>query len=534
MSIERFLAKDYEVAESLLQTQRYFEKTSRDIIDECDEHFNVTFELVYTIGVQKSIDFSPHRWCIVMEMLDYHHKSVLQIQKARPNAIEIDNTTNGCFPRIRVLDPEVHEVVNIQIAQYVCSHGMSEFPIAQQPEHIREAAFRYMTRAFLTAEDHAAISIDRGSFWTDSKRQILLLLRGLLAGGVFAFAFGLKRWRVNYGLDATRLPITKLAIPFRVKDNPSPRSEFSHTETILVLTALSYLSGGMIDEDIFTSIKHLLKTDQAASKYQDWVRTAPELPSDFRQLSGLNCKDRMQCIELVFPHLRYSKGLIDFYLSNVVFPKYMREFPSKLSASGWDIGELKDMPLTGFSGTNDSRHVLPLAVDYLEIAEQAHTNALVLECLLQDRNNVCLLPSLGHSGQSETVQFLETIITLEPQIRVVLDVGAQLIDLSNLQVASSWLQLLDACQEVEAAVFVDDDHELTVVDRNSRCTSLQSSPYADKLDSCIVYLDEIYTRGIDLVLPTNYRAAVTLGSGLTKDRLVQGKLPIMTTYKHGD
>ena len=533
MSIERFLAKDYEVAESLLQAQRYLEKTSRDIVDECDEHFNVTFELVYTIGVQKPIDFSPHRWCIVMEMLEHYHQSVLQIQKIRPNSVEIDNTRKGRYPRFRLLDPEVHEAINIQIARHICSHGMSELPIAQQPEYIREAAFKYMTQASLTTEDQVAISTEQGGFWTESKRQAILLLRGLLAGGVLAFAFGLKRWRVSYGLDAMRVPVTKLAIPFRAKDNPSPRSEFSHTEVILVLTGLSYLYGGMTDEDIFISIQHLLKSDQAASKYQDWVRTAPELPSGFRQLSGLNSEDRVQCIEFVFPHLRYSKGLIDFFLSHIVFPKYMRETPSKLSVSGWDIGEPKDMPLTGFSGTNDSRHVLPLEVDYLEIAEQTHTNALVLECLLQDLNKVHLLPPLGYLGQSETVQFLEIIITLKPQLRVVLDVGAQLIDLNNLQVARSWLRLLNTCQDVEAAVFVDDYHELMVVDRNNRCTPLQSSPYADKLDACIVYLDEIHTRGIDLVLPIDYRAAVTLGSGLTKDRLVQGKLPITFVHEHG-
>jgi hypothetical protein len=52
---------------------------------------------------------------------------------------------------------------------------------------------------------------------------------------------------------------------------------------------------------------------------------------------------------------------------------------------------------------------------------------------------------------------------------------------------------------------------------------LQTSPYADQLDVCLVFLDEAHTRGTDLKLPDNYRAAVTLGANLTKDRLVQGK-----------
>jgi hypothetical protein len=48
------------------------------------------------------------------------------------------------------------------------------------------------------------------------------------------------------------------------------------------------------------------------------------------------------------------------------------------------------------------------------------------------------------------------------------------------------------------------------------------SPFAEQLDQCLVFLDEAHTRGTDLKLPTYYRAVVTLGTALTKDRLVQG------------
>jgi hypothetical protein len=46
--------------------------------------------------------------------------------------------------------------------------------------------------------------------------------------------------------------------------------------------------------------------------------------------SSVNIKDRYQ----VFPSLRYSTGAIDYFLSHIVFPKEMKEFPQKLSASG--------------------------------------------------------------------------------------------------------------------------------------------------------------------------------------------------------
>ena len=74
----------------------------------------------------------------------------------------------------------------------------------------------------------------------------------------------------------------------------------------------------------------------------------------------------------------------------------------------------------------------------------------------------------------------------------------------------------------KAVVFVNEDDELSVVDRNGRIESLQTSSFSAQLDICLVFLDEAHTRGIDLKLPKHYRAAVTLGASLTKDRLVQG------------
>jgi hypothetical protein len=67
----------------------------------------------------------------------------------------------------------------------------------------------------------------------------------------------------------------------------------------------------------------------------------------------------------------------------MVFAKECKEFPYKLSASGWDLGKKKPNVTTGFSGTNDSRYVLPLDIKQLDLPEQKHTNALVLNNLLR-------------------------------------------------------------------------------------------------------------------------------------------------------
>jgi hypothetical protein len=197
----------------------------------------------------------------------------------------------------------------------------------------------------------------------------------------------------------------------------------------------------------------------------------------------------------------------------------MKEFPQKLSASGWDIGAIKTHPVTGFSGTNDTLHLLPLTVKQLDLPSQNHTNALVLQYLLQEETSVELLPPRAAGDSSDAEHLLSLVVCMQPEVRVILDCGALILEQDNKQVAEAWLKV--GGDSVQAVVFFDDE-ELSVLDHAGRIEPLQTSPFAKQLDVCLVYLDEAHTRGTDLKLPRNYRAAVTLGQGLVKDKLTQG------------
>lgn len=401
------------------------------------------------------------------------------------------------------------------LATRIYAYGLDGFQISRQPEEIRDAVFTYITKFEL--DDTEVEAVERSPFWIGTTKSSLLLIRGLIACGVLQFTLGQKRWRVQYGLATMRRPPTKLAVPYRAKDSPSPRSEFSHPEVIIILTLLSHYYEGLTDEDLFIAMGHLVDSDQSDNEYQAWVRDAPGLPIAFKQLQGINLKDRPQCIAEVFPELRYAKSVVDYFLARIVFPKEMKEFPFKLSASGWDLGKRKALPVTGFSGTNDSRCLLPVTVQQLDIPEQAHTSALVLNHILQPENGVLLMESAA-PGVSDAHHLLDTVLSLQPPVEVILDVGAQILELVNVAVAKTWLSKHPTKL---AAVFVNDSDELSVVDRDGRVDALRSSSFFTRLDTCLIFLDEAHTRGIDLVLPTSYRAAVTLGAGLTKDRLVQ-------------
>lgn len=118
-----------------------------------------------------------------------------------------------------------------------------------------------------------------------------------------------------------------------------------------------------------------------------------------------------------------------------------------------------------------------------------------------------------------TSHFLDILVAQKPEIRVLLDVGAQMLDLQNRELAEAWLAV---SPDSSAAIYFNEHDELTVLTRDSDPQLLLSSPFAQQLDQCVIYLDDAHTRGTDINFPVGFRAAVTLGPKVTKDRLAQG------------
>ncbi|OQN95706.1 hypothetical protein B0A48_18454 [Cryoendolithus antarcticus] len=515
MALECFISGRDDIGGGLMLAQDFFNWNSRDIVDESDENFSVHFELIYTMGMQRSIELSPERWLLLQQVMDIGRLLAPAIAAELPLSLEYHPSVSGSFARLRILRPDARAVLSQRLAERICEKGLEGFQISRQPVEIRRAVCVYITKTNLSPAE--VDLVERSLSWTETTKSPLLLIRGMIAGGILGFALGQKRWRVNYGL-ASRSPPTQVAVPYRAKDQPSPRSEISHPDVVITLTSLCYYYSGLSDEDLFTTMGHLIESDQSDTEYQVWVRDAHALPAAFTQLQGINLKDRPQCIAEVFPAFRFAKSVVDYFLSHLVFPKEMKEFPDKLSTSGWEIAKQRRLPVTGFSGINDSRCLLRIDIDHLDLPEQRQTNARVLEHVLQPQNGVVLLEPASQDT-SDAQHLLNTVLSLRPHIQVILDVGAQILELDNLGVAKTWLSMHDATKE--AAVFVNDSDELCVIDRNDRVDLLRTSSFLNRLDSCLIFLDQARTRGIDLRLPMHYRAAVSLGAGLTKDQLVQ-------------
>ncbi|KAG1849516.1 hypothetical protein F4604DRAFT_1971218 [Suillus subluteus] len=474
-----------EAAGGMLRTQLWLDNHTRDILDESDEILHVRYQLVYTMGLQKSLQGHPERWTTTQQVLSLVAKHTGRFTSEFPSHSEVSAREHGVFPFVRVLHPTAGEAMVRWIAQDVVNGALDNINFDQASFHVKQAV-----RQFIATEkiSNTCISLVEKCYKHTTAWPGLLVLRGLLACGILVYALKERRWRVDYGLAPKR---TMLAVPFRAKDMPSLRAEFGHPDVAVILTCLSYYYGGLTHQQLMLCFELLLKQDNPTLEYESWVLGLQSVPESLRHLSGINTESAEQLRDLQ-QLFEFNKAVIDFYLSRVVFPKEAKAFPRKLTCSGWDLAQEKKHLTTGFSGTNDNRYLLPSSMVQHDLDYQRSTNARVLAFLLRPENN-CYRPI--PSGQ-KVQHFIDTLIAQTPEVRVLLDVGAQMLELKNQELAEAWLR---AKCDAQAAV------------RDGTVEPLVSSPFAQQLD-----------QGTDVKLPSGFRAAVTLGPKVTKDRLMQG------------
>ncbi|KAF8127615.1 hypothetical protein EV363DRAFT_1513903 [Boletus edulis] len=499
VSVEKHLprAKGQELAPLLLRLQSGLHSHSRDILDESDEILHVRYHLV--------------------------SKHASSLRKHFPFGVEYESGPSGSFPHLRIVHADAGQQLISWILQDIIEGRLPKFNFGQLRPDLRNAI-----RSFISCEkvSPTAIQLVKDYSQQTSLWGGLLLLRGLLATGILLYAFRERRWRVDYGLAPQR---TMLAVPYRAKDVPAQRAEFGHPDIAIILTCLSYYYGGLTEEQLRLSFEILLKQDDPSLDYDLWVRDCPAVPQCLQTISGVNIQSSEQWTNQLFPLFKRNRATVDFYLSSVVFPKEAKVFPSKLSCSGWDLAEKKERLLTGFSGTNDGQYLLPLHITQCDPDHQRGTNAKVLSYLLQPENKYYMCTTHENGKRRTTREFLKILVSQKPEIRVLLDVGAQMLDLENYELAEAWLTVN---MNTSAAIYFNDNDELTVLPRDGRTHPFISSPFAQQLDQCVVYLDDAHTRGTDIRFPSGFRAAVTLGPKVTKDRLAQGCMR-MRMFGHG-
>ena len=503
---------DLGCARNLIQLNTWLHHNSKDILDESDEIMHAKQQVIYTVGLQKPLDSAPLRWKIIQKVLGLLAIYLTKNDSGQDlSSFLIERSqTRAAFPNIRIQS----DAARHQLQRFIVeSLNNSEWPL---PPHLNKLVIEFVTSS---DPPDALISHVHSYCLNEDARvmQTILVLRGLIGSDILMHSLKERRWRVHYGLDLRR---SRLAIPFRAKDSPSPRSEFGHPDVTILLTCLSYYYTGLDLSMTTHVVQSLLSSEAPELTYADWMRPCwEEVPLSLRTINGINVEDEDLIRTSLFPLLRHNKAVIDFYLNVFIFPNDAKEFPSKMSTSGWDIAISKPNPTTGFSGTNDGRFLLPVTIRQTDRDAQLHTNAKVLSCILKRENSsVVQYPNfIGSDG------LLDRIHKMPSHPTVILDVGAQILDLSNEAFVKSWLARYQDDPFIKAAIFFDEWDNLLVLTHDGAVQPFIDSPYLNRLDQCLVYLDEAHTRGTDLRLPDT-QAVVTLGPKLNKDKLVQGKL----------
>lgn len=251
--------------------------------------------------------------------------------------------------------------------------------------------------------------------------------------------------------------------------------------------------------------------------YDGWLADIPTklINTSIKSYASINLTDPKQRDEIVFPLFRYNMKVIDFWLSNSVFPSEAKSFRKKLVATAWDLcGDNLTHKMCGFCGTNDTKNMLPLTVTQNDLEQLEQTNNNVREALLYQKiaSYDRLPPNIN--GKSILARLVKA------KIPVLLDAGALMLELNNQQVASKWLMLASDV-DFDAAVYFSAHDVLMTIDQNGVIVEFDNSVYHDNLDRCLVYLDAMHTRGTDLKFPIDIKACVTLSADITRDETVQ-------------
>ncbi|EON66141.1 hypothetical protein W97_05384 [Coniosporium apollinis CBS 100218] len=506
------LASDHSLAQKLIGLERWLEANCRDVLDESDELLDTRFQVAYTIGTQRLFDGHPDRWLLVQNVLSRVALHGNTLAKRFSKGIELDEKP-GTFPALSITSNEVGEELEALLVSDLEEGNIAGLSIGFVPATVRRAILKFVR--YRKVDSTIASLASTALAGTPQLLKAVLLLRGLIGHGLLLSALR-KRWMVEYGLDLRR---SLMAVPYYAKGVPSVSSEFGHPDIAIILSALSYYYAGLTPEQLRQSFDVLFKVPSAADEYASWCISCPGLPDQLRSLEGVNIEDEDVFTYQLLPSLSKNKKAVDFFLSNICYPKAGREFLHKLSTSAWDIpASRRGKPTTGFSGTNDNRFLLPLTIQQYDLPELQHTNSMVLNLLLRPENREYVNAVDGNGRRLDIPALLRLISAQEPPIHVLIDVGAQVLEMKNQDVAQAWLKVVP---NATAAVFFGENDEQMVVDREGRLSHLEASPFKYKLGDCLIYLDEVHTRGMDLPIPPGVRAALTLGPRLTKDRLVQ-------------
>eukprot|EP01012_Entosiphon_sulcatum_P009332 TRINITY_DN1521_c0_g2_i1.p1 TRINITY_DN1521_c0_g2~~TRINITY_DN1521_c0_g2_i1.p1 ORF type:complete len:4962 (-),score=1074.52 TRINITY_DN1521_c0_g2_i1:73-14958(-) len=367
--------------------------------------------------------------------------------------------------------------------------------------------------------------------------------------------------------DTPSMPLSriKLAIPFEGKDVPSRASEFAHPDIIIGLSILAYRYEGLRYADFLEVVGSLrsslekeigpYKQRKSNQRYEEWVReaggsvltrvlhkdvplthedslsrspsvafadngnpaSADQTDEDGNPLEVVSLRflkqSNEQQMQKLYKLFRLLPDCLHWYLNDFVFPTHTPHQTVKLSASGQEVGgDMLFGRRLGFSGTPSD--LLPRELG--RCGYEQGTDGLMMHTLMSPG-----IVSFTHVEPGWSVRsLLDAIAYADPPFHALIDTGALITGLSNLQVAKYLLQD-DRLPGFEGVVFLDElDRKVVLLRSTGRVVLLEECGMG--LERRFAFYDQIHTTGMDIQHTPNARAALTLGKDMTFRDYSQG------------
>ncbi|GAB5371987.1 hypothetical protein AAMO2058_001626900 [Amorphochlora amoebiformis] len=340
----------------------------------------------------------------------------------------------------------------------------------------------------------------------------------------------------------------RLAIPFVGKDKPSESSEFAHPDIIIGLTVLAYRYSGMRKVDFHETLTHLVTSFQkelgpaherkSSVRHATWVKesggvvkgTKRKYDEEGNEIKTDDVEDdeeqdekevvplqmlkpsNAEQVKKLFNLVRLNPSTIHWYLTEFIFPSNTMHQVVKLSASGQALGG--DMLIDrriGFSGTPSS--LLPLEMG--KCGYEKGADGLMIQFLTSPKIVSYENIKTGWSPKS----LLDQIASAEPHYHALIDTGALITGMSNLEVAQYLLE--NGLKYAEGVIFLNEDDDKMVY--------VRSTGRVVRLDQCgipksrrFAFYDQIHTTGVDIQHVNNAVGVLTLGKDMVFRDYTQG------------
>jgi len=521
------LHKDLPASHGLHKVIEYLNQHGREFLDESDEILSPKYQLIYTLGCATDMDGGPLRWAIHSLIYECVGDHAYKLQEEfGSDTIEILLPTKEFLERpeqyagLRLLDSPKTDQAYEKIKRCIIDDikgGRTDIAMTMTP------AESQLWNRCVNGESISTADIES---LPPKMATIAWALRGVLSQEVLKMALQ-KRWRVHYGVHPTRKNY-QMAVPYRAKDVAAERTEFGHPDMALSLTFTHYYNAGLDKEEMKRVFEKLSRMSDSEAKAIYRSFTALHDESDpriegVRSYEGVNLEDHELFEKRLYPAFRKNIKMIKFFLTKLILPVQAKQFPTKLLATAPDLCRSTDLfpqwksVTTGFSGTDDLSVVLPWTIEQKNLPELESTNGVQLMNLLREENNFYEYLQTENTAQEIIEKLVGVEVAKTKQINVVLDAGALVLQMSNGEFMENWLRKRS---DMEAGVYFNGD-KIFVMLRNGQKMPLDVSPYADDMSKCLLYLDDIHTRGSDFRLPLETRAVLTLGKDMPKDKFVQ-------------